>query len=80
MNSVPLSGAKACEGILGAARLQFPMAGGAVQDRSPFWDQHSEGRLPNEGQEPSEDVVQYLDLYVKEAAYFVFEDVQGGPH
>lgn len=81
MNSVPLSGAKACEGIPWSRQAAIsPWQEEPFQDRSPFWDRHSEGRLPNEGEEPSEDVVQYLDLYVKEAAYLVFEDVQGGPH
>ena len=50
------------------------------RDRSPFWDRLSEVRLPNEGQGPSEDVVQCPGLYVKVEAHLVFEDVQGGPH
>jgi hypothetical protein len=47
------------------------------RDRSPFWGRLSEGRLTNEGQEPSEVVVQCLDLSVKVVVYLVFEDVQG---
>ena len=50
------------------------------RDRSPCWDRLSEGRLPNEGQEPFEDVVQCPDLYVKVEAYLVIEDVQGVIH
>jgi hypothetical protein len=50
------------------------------RDRSPFWDRLLGGQLPNEGPELSEGVVQYLDLYVKVAAYLAFEAVQGVPH
>ena len=47
------------------------------QDQSPSWDHYWEEGLPNDCQESFGDVVQCLDLYVKVAAYCVFEDYQG---
>jgi hypothetical protein len=57
--------------------LVFLSKGWMFQDQLPFWDQHWEEELPNGCLEPSEDAVQYLDLYVKVEAYWVPEDCQG---
>jgi hypothetical protein len=54
--------------------LVFLSKGWMFQDQLPFWDQHWEEELPNGCLEPSEDAVQYLDLYVKVGEDYVFGD------
>ena len=69
------------EGLRGGSSetpgFSFSMAGGAVSGSIAILGSTLGESLPNEDQESSEGVVQYLDLYVKEGAQSVLEDYWG---